>query len=246
MAPEPRYSSPYPIIDVTVDIIVLTIKHGRLSAVVIKRGDDPKQFEGMLALPGGFVHFDEDLVDAAIREFREEVNLEVSATDLIQVGAYGHPNRDPRKRVVSIAFAALIADLPEPRGGSDAVDAEIRAVRPMLEGKVKLAFDHRQILTDAVARVRRLIEETPAATQFCPEAFTLGELRQVFEAVWDTELDAANFRKRVLKTEGFVIPTGDKRLPKGDLGRLAETYRRGNAKELNPPLRQPHTYFHSR
>lgn len=245
MAKQPAYTSEFPIFAVTVDIVVLTIQDGELHVVAIERGDDPKQFAGMLALPGGFVRIDEDLVDAAVRELHEEAALTVTPGQLLQVGAYGKPGRDPRQRVVSVAYAGLIADLPEPQGGSDARRALLHAAAPFLKGRTKLAFDHRSILSDAVDRVRRLIEETPAATRFCPPTFTLGELREVYEAVWGVDLDPANFRKRVLKTEGFVVPTGSKRLPKGDIGRLAETYRRGPAKELNPPLRQPHTYFHA-
>jgi len=246
MANPPRYTSDYPIFSVTVDIVVLTIKDGRLCVVTIERGPEPEQYAGMLVLPGGFVHIKEDLIDAAVREFREEAGLRVSPNELLQVGAYGHPDRDPRQRVVSVAYAGLIANLDEPHGGSDAVSAQLSPVAPLLKGRPKLAFDHRLILKHAVDRVRRHIEETPAATRFCPSTFTLGELREVYEAVWGMELDAANFRKRVLKTEGFVVPTGEKRLPKEGVGRLAETYRRGpNADlELNPPLRRPYTYFH--
>ena len=242
MAEAPYDARKFPPFAVTVDVIILTITRHGLSAVMIRRGSEP--FEGALAIPGGFVKPDEDLDDAAVREFGEETGLQLRRSDLIQIGAYGAPDRDPRMRVVSVAYVALVADLPEPKGGSDAASAEIRAVKPMLERRVKLAFDHHRILSDAVDRIRNLVEHTPAATRFCPPAFTLADLRQVYEAVWDVSLDPANFRKRVLKTKDFVQPTGLKRLPKGDLGRLAETFERGPARELTPPLRRPGTYFH--
>lgn len=251
MVAEPYDPRDFPPFAVTVDIVILTVRDRRLQVVAIRRGKPP--FLGRLALPGGFVQPHENLVQAAVRELHEEAGLEVHPDDLLQVGAYGDPERDPRMRVVSVAYAALVADLPEPQGGSDAASAALHDVMPLLgladaapSNEKALAFDHRLILGDAVQRVRRLIEETPAATRFCPSTFTLGELREVYEVVWGTPLDPANFRKRVLKTEGFVVATGEKRLPKGDLGRLAETYRRGPANGLIPPLRQPHTYFHSR
>jgi 8-oxo-dGTP diphosphatase len=231
----------YPPFAVTVDIVVLTVQEGRLSAAVIKRGRPP--FEGAFALPGGFVKIDEDLVDAALRELAEETSLELEAGDLVQLGAYGTPGRDARMRVVSIAYVALVPDLPAPRGGGDAETAALRSVAPMLGGKVRLAFDHRRILSDAVEKVAQLVEETPAALRFCDDEFTLADLRAVYEAVWDTTIDPSNFQKRVLKTAGFVEPTGEHRLPARGKGKLAAVYRHGGADHLHPPLRRPGTYF---
>jgi len=237
---------------VTVDIAIFTVVDHQLNAVLIHRGVPP--FLGALALPGGRVEPDEDLLAAAVRELQEETALVIDPADLIQVGAYGAPRRDPRERVVSIAFAALVANLDKPTGGSDAATAAVYPVYEVLARNARaleqpnrehlLAFDHGQILDDALKVVTQLIEHTPLATHFCSPTFTLSELRQVYEAVWNEKLDAANFRKRILKAEGFLVPTGNKRLPKGERGRLAETYVCGNVKEISPPLRKPGTYFH--
>ena len=242
----------YPAFAVTVDIAIFTVVDRQLGAVLIRRGAPP--FLGALALPGGFVKIDEDLLDAAVRELEEETALVIDPADLVQVGAFGKPGRDPRQRVVSVAYAALVADLAKPAGGSDAASAAVYPVHDVLARNALalerpnpehlLAFDHGQILAAALETVSDLIGHTPLATNFCGPTFTLSELREVYEAVWNEKLDAANFRKRVLKAEGFLVPTGDKRLPKGDRGRLAETFTRGTATNISPPLRKPGTYFH--
>ena len=252
MPPEPHDPRDFPPFAVTVDIAIFTLINNELGVVLIERGGPP--FRGALALPGGFVKPEEDLLEAAVRELEEETALAIDPADLVQVGAYGAPNRDPRQRVVSIAFAALVANLDKPAGGSDAASAAVYPVHQVLARNAQalerpnpehlLAFDHGQILSDALRVVSQLIERTPLATHFCAPTFTLSELRQVYEAVWNEKLDAANFRKRILKADGFLVPTGDKRLPKGDRGRLAETYVCGNVKEISPPLRKPGTYFH--
>ena len=231
----------FPPFAVTVDVVVLTVTPNGLGTVLIRRAKEP--FAGAYALPGGFVLPDEDLPDAAARELREETGLRLRPSELHQIGAFGAPGRDPRMRVVSVAYMAAVPDLPTPRGGSDAASAELVRLDPSRPARrtLELAFDHHEILDAAVARLVRLVEETPEATRFCARTFTLAQLRHVYESVWGVLLDAANFRKRVLRTEGFVEPVGEKRLPEQGIGRLAETYRRGGARELIPPLRQPGT-----
>jgi 8-oxo-dGTP diphosphatase len=252
MPEQSTYETNHPPFAVTVDIAIFTVVDHQFGAVLIHRGAPP--FLGALALPGGFVKIDEDLLDAAVRELEEETALVIDPADLIQVGAYGAPDRDPRQRVVSVAYAALVADLAKPTGGSDAASAAVYPVHDVLARNAAalekpnpehlLAFDHGLILAEALRVVSNLIEQTALATNFCGPTFTLSELRQVYEAVWNEKLDAANFRKRVLKAENFLVPTGDKRLPKGDRGRLAETFTRGAATNISPPLRKPGTYFH--
>ena len=113
-----RYVSDYPPFSVTVDLVVLTIREGRLTVLLVERGGEP--FRGRLALPGGFVHVDEDLRDAAHRELKEEAGVGRRHVVLEQLATYGTPDRDPRGRVVTVAWLALGADLPEPRAGTDA------------------------------------------------------------------------------------------------------------------------------
>lgn len=188
-------------------------------------GETP--FQGRWALPGGFVKADEDLGAAAARELVEETGLCAqdpaapavgNGAHLEQLATYGDPARDPRMRVVSVAHLALAPDLPAPRAGGDANSARWAPVEDLLgpeggyapdgEHQAPLAFDHAKILADGVERARSKIEYSSLATAFCPPAFTVGELRRVYEAVWGVVLDPRNFHRKVTGTPGFLVPTG--------------------------------------
>lgn len=216
---------------VTVDLAVLTLRAGTLHVLLVERGQEPHA--GRWALPGGFLLPEESAETAARRELAEETGLaDVTGLHLEQLRTYSEPDRDPRMRVVSVAFAALLPDPPEPHGGGDA--AEARWV-PYDEAR-GLAFDHDRILADARDRVGAKLEYTCLATAFCPAEFTLGELQQVYETVWGTALDRPNFRRKVLATPGFVEPVpGTARLT-GGRGKPAAVYRAGPATTLHPPL----------
>ena len=216
---------------VTVDLVVLTIRDGVLNALLIRRGIPP--YKGRWALPGGFVLDDEDLPAAAERELREETGVATAAGHLEQLRTYGGPRRDPRGRVVSVAYLALLPDLPAPTAGSDAAGAHWRAV----DGVQRLAFDHDEILRDGVERARAKLEYTPLAAAFCPAEFTIAELRGVYEAVWGTRLDARNFHRKVTTTDGFVRSTGRRRAQA--VGRPAELFQQGDADVLYPPVLRP-------
>ncbi|MFE2536129.1 NUDIX domain-containing protein [Streptomyces sp. NPDC059371] len=219
---------------VTVDLAVLTVRAGALQVLLIERGQEP--YAGRWALPGGFVLPRESAEAAARRELAEETGLsDLSGLHLEQLRTYTEPDRDPRMRVVSVAFAALLPDPPEPRGGGDAARAEWRP----FDALGPLAFDHDRILADAHERVGAKLEYSCLATSFCPPEFTLGELQHVYETVWGTALDRPNFRRKVLATPGFVeqVP-GAARLT-GGRGKPAALYRAGGAKVLHPPLLRP-------
>ena len=221
---------------VNVDLVVLTLREGVFSVAVVQRGVAPHR--GKLALPGGFVRLDEDLGEAAQRELAEETGLTAGSAQLEQLGAYGAPRRDPRMRVVTVAFLALAPDLPELRAGTDAAGARFLPVADALADPRRLAFDHHRILGDGVERARRLLEETPAAMAFCTPPFTLAVLRKVYEAVWGVgRLDAANFRRKVLSIPGFVVEEGAHATPAR--GRPAALYRPGPATALRPALLGP-------
>ena len=213
----------------TVDIAILTVRENLLHVLVIERANEP--YQGQAALPGGFIRANEDLREAAVRELAEETSLDGTALHLEQLAAYGAPDRDPRGRVVSVAYLAIAPDLPIPAAGSDARSARWTPVE-LVRGK--LAFDHSQILDDAVEHARTRLEFTTLAAAFCGQTFTIGDLRNVYEVVWDMPLDPRNFSRKVAHTEGFVQPTGDKRVP--ETGRPAMLYRRGPAQSLSPPL----------
>lgn len=217
---------------VAVDLVVLTIREDMLCALAVRRGVPP--YRGRWALPGGFVHEDEDLPDAARRELVEETGLQDLPVHLEQLATYGAPGRDPRQRVVSVAYLALAAELPDPTAGTDAAEARWRPVSELFEGQRRLAFDHAEILADGLERARAKLEYSPLATAFCVEEFTVAELREVYEVVWGQRLDPRNFHRKVTGSPGFLVPTGKYTRRNG--GRPAQLFRRGKATILNPPI----------
>jgi 8-oxo-dGTP diphosphatase len=211
-----------------VDLVILTVRDDALQVLTITRANEP--FRGQAALPGGFLREGEDLLQAAIRELHEETGLDGHRLYLEQLHAYGEPDRDPRGRIVSVAYLALMPDLPLPTAGSDASSA---AWTPVAKA-AGLAFDHDEILAGGVERARSRLEFQTLATAFCEDEFTIGDLRNVYEVVWGQRLDPRNFNRKVLGTDGFVEATGGKRMP--EVGRPAALYRAGGATVLNPPI----------
>ena len=132
--------------------MLLTVAERRPKVLLIQRANPP--YEGAWALPGGFVEPDEDLAEGAARELLEETGIGMEPGSLVQVGAYGHPDRDPRMRVVTVAYGTIVTRLAEaPRGGSDAAHAGLVPVAEVQGGRVELAFDHGRIVDDAVSRL---------------------------------------------------------------------------------------------
>ena len=220
----------HPPFAVTVDLVVLTLTGDELCALVVRRGVEPHR--GEWALPGGFVRVDEDLSDAARRELAEETGLAPGTVHIEQLAGYGAPDRDPRMRVVTVAYLALAPDLPTPSAGTDAAEARWAPVRSL--AREHLAFDHDRILADGLERARAKLEYSPLATAFCAPEFTVAELRRVYELVWDTRLDPRNFHRKVTGAEGLLEPTGGTTTRDG--GRPARLYRRGKAEVLYPPM----------
>jgi 8-oxo-dGTP diphosphatase len=236
-APEGYDPSAFEPFAVTVDLAVFTVRSATLHVLLVRRGEEP--YRDRWALPGGFLHPHESAERAARRELAEETGMAPddarAPLHLEQLRTYSEPGRDPRMRVVSVAYAALVPDLPEPRGGGDAAQARWCA----LADARGLAFDHDTILADAHHRVGAKLEYTGLATAFCPPEFTLGELQQVYETVWGVTLDRPNFRRKVLATPGFVTPAEDGRRRTGGRGKPAALYRAGDAAALHPPLLRP-------
>ncbi len=186
---------------VTVDIVIFTILDGRLHVLLVRRGVAP--FEGKWAIPGGFVLEDESLDEAARRELVEETG--VSDVYLEQLYSFGEPKRDPRGRVVTVTYFALIA-AGTVRGGSDAAEARWHPMKSL----PPLAFDHAEILEYALERLRNKLEYTTVGFQFLPREFTLSELQQVYETILDKRLDKRNFRRKI-GLLGIVRATGRSR-----------------------------------
>ncbi|GGO23017.1 NUDIX hydrolase [Microbispora rosea subsp. aerata] len=225
-----------PVVLLAVDLVILTLRRSRLHVLLVERGVEP--YKGALALPGGFLqHAEEEIIAAAHRELAEEADLDVETLRLEQLGVYGDPGRDPRGRVVSVAYLAIAPRLPEPTAGTDAADAGWQPVERVLTGDLTLAFDHRRIITDGVERARTKLEYSSLATAFCGPTFTITDLQNVYEAVWGIPLDPRNFYRKVQKTEGFIVPAGTAR--RSATGRPARLFRAGPHTALYPPMVRP-------
>jgi 8-oxo-dGTP diphosphatase len=232
--PPPGYDpTKFPAFAVTVDVVILTMTEGVLHVLLVQRGEDP--FQGMWAIPGGFKRPEETLDEAARRELSEETGVDVPSL-LTQFGAYGDPGRDPRMNVVTVAYLAVLRDVGAIVAGTDAAEAALVPVSDILGQRIELAFDHLEIVRDAVERVRVELEVSGIATAFVGRTFTMAELRAVYEAIWGVQLDAANFRRSLVGEDGWVIPTGRTARSGPGGGRPAELYRAGRAWKHAVPI----------
>jgi len=192
-----QYSYAYPRPSVTVDVVLFTFSDGELRTLLIQRAGPPHT--GQWALPGGFVHLDESLEAAAQRELLEETGVE--DVYLEQLYTFGEPERDPRGRVITVVYFALIsadqAARMAVRGGDDAQDAAWWNVYNL----PPLAFDHAPILDYALQRLRWKLEWTALGFLLLPAQFTLSELQSVYETVLKEGLDKRNFRRKILAAD---------------------------------------------
>lgn len=188
----------YPRAALTVDCVVFGFDETDLKVLLIERALEP--FKGRWALPGGFVRMDETLDDAARRELQEETGL--TSVFLEQLYTFGAVDRDPRERVVSLAYYALVK-LTEhaAKAATDAANAQWFPVSKV----PKLAFDHANIVGTAVERLKGKVRYQPIGFELLPPKFTLSQLQHLYEAVLGTELDKRNFRKKVLSL-GLLVP----------------------------------------
>jgi 8-oxo-dGTP diphosphatase len=207
------YRHPHPA--VAVDIAIFTVREGHLEVLLIERGVEP--YKGAWSLPGGFVRISEDLPSAAARELKEETGI--GGAYLRQVGAFGDPERDPRERVISVAyFAILSSDVITIKAGTDAAAARWWPFSEL----PPLGFDHKEIIASAHQALVNELPNSSVAFQFLGEEFTLSELQRVHEAIRGEGLDKRNFRKWVAAL-GAVRATG--RLRRAGPHRPAELYR---------------------
>jgi len=191
----------YPKPAVTVDIVIFTIQNNELKVLLVKRKNEP--FKGMWAIPGGFVKMGESLDDAAKRELREETG--VGDVYLEQLYTFGEPKRDPRDRVITVAYVAL----------ANSSNIKLHAETDVSEAKwfqinqlPKLAFDHESILNYALKRLRWKFEYTTVAFSMMPKEFTISQVQKIYEIVFNKKFDKRNFAKKIislniLKEEGI-------------------------------------------
>ncbi len=229
------YTSEYPFVYLTADVLAFALRPDTgLSVLLVKRGSPP--YKGRWALPGGFVDEREDLVRAARRELREETGVSGRRLRLEQLGAYGAPRRDPRHRVVSVAWWTVLGPDVVPAAGDDAGEVAWLPVDELV-GSRRMAFDHATIVADGLERLRSSLERSTWALTFLSEEFTVAELRSVYETVWGRPLDPGNFQRKVTGVPGLLEDTG--RRVGSARGRPAGLYRPGPATEIRPPLARP-------
>ncbi len=191
------YEFPHP--SVTTDIVIFAMHDDDLKVLLVQRKTPP--FKDHWAIPGGFVEINEDLEDGARRELEEETG--VRDVFLEQLYTYGKPGRDPRERVITVAYYSLVNLKDHPiQAGSDAVKASWFSVKRL----PKLAFDHKKILEMAVTRLRGKALYAPIVFELLPKKFKLSQLQQVFEVILERRLDKRNFRKKMLGT-GMLTET---------------------------------------
>jgi 8-oxo-dGTP diphosphatase len=205
----------YPRPALTVDCVVFGFDEGDLKVLLIERDLEP--FAGRWALPGGFVQVDESLDDAALRKLREETG--VNRVFLEQLHTFGRPDRDPRERVVSVAYYALVKlSLHGVKAATDARNAAWFAVNDL----PRLAFDHGEIVEVALQRLKNKARHEPVGFELLPPKFTLTQLQHLYETILETPLDKRNFRRKILSMD-LLIETDE--IEKNVAHRAARLYR---------------------
>lgn len=217
---------------VAVDVALLSAFDGALHALLLRRDQHP--FKGAWSLPGGFVALDESLEDAAVRQLARKAALQDVFVE--QLFTFGHPHRDPRMRVIAVAYYALVdharfqtaletvpdlelARLVVPWGGETGGPVELLDAQGQ---PMTMAFDHAEILGMAVKRIRGKLDYSPIGFQLLPKTFTLRALQAVHETILARPLNKDSFRRRMLAT-GLLEATGKKERAVGH--RPAELYR---------------------
>jgi 8-oxo-dGTP diphosphatase len=207
------YTYEYPRPALTVDIIIFAVREHRLQVLLVERKEPP--FAGQWALPGGFVHIDESIEAAAARELHEETGVQDAYLE--QLYTFGEPGRDPRGRVVTVAYFALVpADaLIHLSAGGDASRVDWFPA----DDPPALAFDHAGIIAYALRRLRYKLEYSAVGFQLLPEHFTLSELQSTYEHILGIKLDKRNFRRRILEA-GVIEATPHQKVGEGRPARL--------------------------
>lgn len=198
---------------VTVDTVIFTLREGDLQVLLVKRKTPP--FEERWAIPGGFVKHEESLEDGAARVLAEEAG--VRGVHIEQLFTFGTVDRDPRGRMVTVAYIALVPTPLALHAGNNTTDAQWKSVYALPD----MAFDHAEIVHYALKRLRYKLEYTAVGFQLLPKTFTLSQLQRAYETVLGERLDKRNFRRRILQAQ-VIEETGE--MQSGE-GRPAKLYR---------------------
>ena len=189
------YSYKYPRPAVTTDCVIFGFDKDGISVLLVERGNDP--YKGCWAFPGGFLHMDEDAETGALRELKEETGF--TTTDIEQFGTFTGVDRDPRGRVITIAYYALVRK-SEVQGADDAADAQwfpLQQIPP-------LAFDHEEILQQALKTLKEKIYFKPIGFELLPEIFTMPLLQNLYECILNVSFDRRNFSSKMIKS-GLLV-----------------------------------------
>jgi 8-oxo-dGTP diphosphatase len=187
---------------VTVDIVIFTIKNNDLKVLLVKRGVEP--FKNQWALPGGFIKIEESLEKAAKRELKEETG--VDDVYLEQLYTFGNPKRDPRGRVITIAYMALMnSENVILKASTDVLDTKWFSIEEI----PSLAFDHKKILDYSLKRLKWRFGYTTIAFSLISKKFTIGQIQKIYEIVFNKKFDRRNFRKKIISI-GLIKPTKEK------------------------------------
>ena len=233
-------------LDVTVEVrvVVTTVVDGAFQVLLRQRTVPP--FRDSWELPGGPLQPGEGLEDTAKRELAKaaptynEDPVGSRRYHLEQFGTYGDPDpipEDAPERVVSIGYWAIVPNLADAAMGDDVAPHKLFPVAEFDE--VRLAFNHGQILADAIEWARDRLENTTIAASFCGTEFTISELRGAYDAVWGTKLDPGNFQRKVKQTNDFLVSLQRTNHSDDKAGRPAALWSLGSASRLNPPLSRP-------
>lgn len=235
---EPRS---YPPMAVNAEVALFTLRPEGLCLLLIERRNHPHR--GRYALPSWFMQPDESIEATARRALVEETSLALDPRHLEQLKTYSTPGRDPRDEKVRITSVAYVGFMPDPGQPEPGTHARSAAFVPVDElsgvtdgGTRLLAFDHADIISDALERLAAKLEYTTVAAAFLPEHFTLAELRGIYESVWGITLDPGNFTRKVTGVDGFVAAVSARRKTGG---RSAQLFTHGGAEWMLPPMLRP-------
>jgi len=213
---------------------IFTIVDGELSLLLTERNQGPFRFQW--ELPGLTPQPEEELGIAARRSCAALLNTN-STVELQQLGAYGHPDRDPRHRAVSVVYWGVAANIDlDVAAGGEPSNARVVAISEFTSDDFRFAFDHADIASDVVRALRRSLTQTSLATALCPPTFTMGELQRVYEVVFNRSVSAGNFHRKVRNTPGFIYPAGNSIRESLGKGRPPQLFQAGELVDLASPF----------